>query len=160
MRTEIFWIAGRWPGRLAISPRPRGGDWLQDEVREWHDAGVATVVSLLTGDEIEELELSAEPSLCEAQSVELLSLPIPDRGLPESRERFEALVLELERRLSAGKSVLVHCRQGIGRSSMLAAALLNNAGEGVDPALARIGSARGRPVPDTEEQRQWLHALE
>ena len=30
MRTEAFWIYRTWlgSGRLAVSPRPRGGDWL------------------------------------------------------------------------------------------------------------------------------------
>src|SRR5437870_3377638 len=52
VRAELSWIEAPWQGRLAISPRPRGGDWLEDEVREWRLAGVEAVVSLLTSDEI------------------------------------------------------------------------------------------------------------
>src|SRR4051794_18897663 len=32
MRSELFWIPVPFPGRLAIAPRPRGGDWLGDEI--------------------------------------------------------------------------------------------------------------------------------
>ena len=40
MRTDLFPVAGPWPGSLAVMPRPRGGDWLEDEVRAWRTAGV------------------------------------------------------------------------------------------------------------------------
>lgn len=30
MRATLYWIDGVWPGRLAIVPRPRGDDWLED----------------------------------------------------------------------------------------------------------------------------------
>jgi hypothetical protein len=36
MTTELFWIPGPWKGKLAIVPRPRGGDWLDDEVGGWN----------------------------------------------------------------------------------------------------------------------------
>ena len=51
MRTELFWIDGPWPGRLAIMPRPRGGDWLEEEIQSWRRSGVDLVVSLLTLEE-------------------------------------------------------------------------------------------------------------
>lgn len=28
MAARVFWIAGPWPGRLGIVPRPRGREWL------------------------------------------------------------------------------------------------------------------------------------
>ena len=48
MRTEVYWIKGPWQGGLAILPRPRGGDWLNDKVRAWRQSGLYRVVSLLT----------------------------------------------------------------------------------------------------------------
>src|ERR1700693_5787458 len=35
MTPELIWIPGPWAGRLAMSNRARGGDWLDDEVRGW-----------------------------------------------------------------------------------------------------------------------------
>ena len=61
-----YLIEGPWPGRLAIVPRPRGGDWLEDEVRAWKEMGFDVVVSLLTRDELDELGLVAEAALSRA----------------------------------------------------------------------------------------------
>jgi hypothetical protein len=51
MRTELYPIDGPWPGHLAIAPRPRGGDWLEDEIRAWRRSGVDVVLSLLSREE-------------------------------------------------------------------------------------------------------------
>src|SRR4029077_1726869 len=49
MRSELHRVDGPWPAKLAIGPRPRGGDWPADEVADWGRAGVGEVVSLLNG---------------------------------------------------------------------------------------------------------------
>src|SRR4051812_19402842 len=64
MRTEIYWIPTPTPGRLAVMPRPRGGDWLEDEVRSWRAEGVDIAVSLLTPDETRDLDLEIEVAIC------------------------------------------------------------------------------------------------
>jgi hypothetical protein len=33
MKVEIYWITGAPDAPLGIMPRPRGGDWLEDEIR-------------------------------------------------------------------------------------------------------------------------------
>ncbi len=159
MRTVAYWIEGPWPGRLAIVPRPRGGDWLEEEVRSWQEAGLDIVVSLLTPDENIELELNQEELLCRAQGIQFYAYPIPDRGIPASRKATTALVEKLEKVLEAGKSVAVHCRQGIGRSSLIAALLLISAGMDPEAALAQIRQARGCAVPDTIEQSSWIKSF-
>lgn len=156
MKAEVYWIAGPWPGRLGIVPRPRGGDWLEDEIQAWRAAGLDIVTSLLTPEEISELDLGREAALALQAGLEFRSFPIPDYGVPSSRAGLIELAGNLERDLEAGKSVAVHCRQGIGRSSVVAASVLIAAGEGADEAFRRIEKARGRPVPDTREQRQWV----
>jgi hypothetical protein len=47
MAANVFWVPGPWRGRLGIVPRPRGGDWLSDEMRAWLETGIDAVVSLL-----------------------------------------------------------------------------------------------------------------
>ena len=156
MRTELYWIAGPWPGRLAIMPRPRGADWLEDEIQSWRHAGVDVVVSLLTRDEQTELNLPDEEALCRANGIELVSFPIVDRGIPSSVELFSEQVIKLTDQLASGKNVAVHCRQGIGRAALVASCLLVLSGlESIMP-MEQVGAARGCSVPETPEQRRWI----
>jgi hypothetical protein len=47
MKPDIYWIKGPWSSKLAILARPRGHDWLADEIAGWQTGGVQVVVSLL-----------------------------------------------------------------------------------------------------------------
>jgi protein-tyrosine phosphatase len=151
----VYWVKTE-TCKLAIMPRPRGGDWLEDEIRALKKSGVDVIVSALERDEVEELQLEQEEEVCRTAGVEFLSFPIPDRSLPESVERFEAFVESADRHLSAGKAIVVHCRAGIGRSTMIAASLLLRQGHSAAEAFALLEQARGYPVPDTPEQREWV----
>src|SRR5438552_3679782 len=95
MKAEIYWISGIRGGRLAVMPRPRGGDWLEDEIKSLRNQGVDTVVSLLTTNEMTELGLSNEPMLCQRDHIEYISYPIADRQVPDST----ASTIELVRRI-------------------------------------------------------------
>jgi hypothetical protein len=61
MGTELHWVDGPWPGKPAVASRPRGGDWLEDEIASWRRAGIDTVLSLLAPDE--ELDVRGGRSL-------------------------------------------------------------------------------------------------
>jgi protein-tyrosine phosphatase len=156
MRTELYWIDGPWRGRLAIMPRPRGGDWLEHEVSAWQRIGIGLIVSALTMEETAELDLSREQELCEKTGIAFIAFPIADRGLPPSMKAVLDLARRLEQCLAQGGKGAIHCRQGVGRSALLAACIL--AASGVDPASAweLIAAARGCSVPDTSEQREWV----
>lgn len=156
MKPSIYWIPGPWPGKLAILGRPRGGDWLADEVEGWRDAGVQVVVSVLSHDEEVELALTEESGLVEANGLSFISFPINDYDVPSSEDAVRLLVHDLEKLLVDGRTVGIHCRAGIGRSSLVAACLLVNHGENADASFKRISMARGVSVPDTLAQRQWV----
>src|SRR5688500_18362670 len=115
MRTELFWVPTASPGRLAMAPRPRGGDWLEDEMAAWRRDGIDVVVSLLTPDEVAEFELQGEAEAARDAGIRFRSFPVPDRDVPASQSRFRELVTELAGELGVGRRVAVHCRQGIGR---------------------------------------------
>ncbi len=156
MRTELYWINGPWLGRLAISSRPRGGDWLDDEIRSWQRAGLSVIVSLLTSEESAELDLTQEAKLCQNHGLQFISFPIVDRSVPASRRNAIELIKKLDEALTAGKHVLIHCRQGIGRAALIAAGLLVSSDVDAETAFQRISSARGVVVPETAEQRKWV----
>ena len=159
VRVKIYWIDGVEPGRLGIMPRPRGGDWLEDEIRSLKSSGVDVVASLLEREEVSELDITGEQSSCEACGLSYLSFPIRDFGVPTSRSEALGFAGSLRERLREGKSVVIHCRQGIGRSSLMAACVLVLGGARADEAFRRIEEARGRPAPDTPEQREWVFRL-
>ena len=155
MHTELYWIEGPWPGRLAISARPRGGDWLEDELRGWSKDGIDTVVSLLTPDEEESLDLEAEGKLCLDNGLSFRPFPIVDRSVPSQSEAMR-LIQQLDAELAGGKNLVVHCRQGIGRSGLIAAGLLVARGVSPEEAMERTSAARHVPIPETVEQRLWI----
>src|SRR5271166_4491074 len=156
MSTELHWVDGPWPGKLAIASRPRGGDWLENEMVAWHQAGIDSVLSLLTSEEEQDLDLKREAQEAKAQGMKFSSLPIPDREVPNSESEVSAALDRLDADLAAGKNVVVHCRQGIGRTGLVAACLLVTKGLTPDAAVKILGAARGNPVPETAEQRRWI----
>jgi protein-tyrosine phosphatase len=156
MKAEIYWVDAPGPGRLAILPRPRGGDWLDDDVQSLREEGVDVLVSLLEPHEVEEFELQGEAAACATQGIDFVSHPIRDHTAPPRFHETAALVRSLEARMSSGKGVAVHCFAGVGRSGTLAAAILLERGLPLDTVLERLALARGYPVPETAEQHDWL----
>lgn len=157
MALDIFWIDAIKPMRLAVMPRPRAGDWLEEEVSRWHQANISCIVSLLQPCEVQELALTSELALCQANGIEFLQFPIQDRGVPESLACTVQLVQGLVQRLHNGRAVAIHCRAGIGRSGLIAACVLLNLGISVTDAFALISQARSVSVPDTAEQIDWAN---
>ena len=141
---------------LAIMPRPRAGDWLEDEIHQWQREGLKIVVSLLEPSEIAELEIGLEPDLCASRGIEYLSFPIPDRGVPSSVAAFDTFLAPVVKRLRSGTAVAVHCRAGIGRAGLTAACILVRAGIPYPLVFPAISRARRVQVPDTEQQESWV----
>jgi protein-tyrosine phosphatase len=158
VKPVLFTIARAGPGRLSTMARPRGGDWLDEEMRALASSGVNAVVSLLTGGEMRELELEGEAGAAAAVGMNFIAFPVTDRGLP-GRQALGQVVTGITSRLGHGQHVVAHCRYGIGRSSVLAAAVLVAEGLDAEEAWQRIAKARGRPVPDTEAQRAFVASL-
>jgi protein-tyrosine phosphatase len=136
-------------------PRPRAGDWLRDETASWRRAGLDTIVSLLQDDEVAELGLEEEPAACAEAGLRFVRFPIPDRGVPESRQALTQLVAALAEEVRQGRGVGIHCRIGIGRSALMAVCVLRTLGLSPESAWETVQRSRGLPVPDTAEQRAW-----
>lgn len=154
-----FWVETGNQLRLAIVPRPRGGDWLDDEMLALKKAGVDVLVSLLPAEEAAQLGLSTEAEACQRAGISYRSFPIPDRETPSSTSSFVVFVDLLRSELHAGRSVAVHCRASIGRSSLLLAAVLCAEGFAPQDAFKRLSKARGLQVPDTVDQVRWIETF-
>ncbi|MEV7425784.1 tyrosine protein phosphatase [Streptomyces sp. NPDC091212] len=158
MRPTLFTIDLPGPGRLSTMARPRGLDWLEHEMRALSIAGVDILVSALTQPEIDELGLAGEAHRASAAGLRFVAIPIPDRTVPALVTVLPTLC-ELAEQLRGGAHIATHCRAGIGRASLLAAALLLLNGVEPNAAWSRIQQARGLAVPDTDEQRSWTLEL-
>ena len=156
MPTKLYWLDEAWPGKVALSARPRGGDWLADEVSDWKGGGIGTVVSLLEPQEEWDLDLRGEAAEVRHEGMEFVSFPIPDRHVAKSETELANTLERLEQLLTTGTNVLIHCRQGVGRTGMVAACLLVKKGMSPGAAVEKVSAARGVAVPETEEQREWI----
>ena len=159
MKPISYWIPHDSVGKLAIVARPRGNDWLADEIEAFKHEGFDVLVSLLTVGEIVELGLEREKELAQGQNLSLIEYPISDYSVPASAPEFARLIEQLSEQLQRGKTVGVHCRQSIGRSSLLAACLLARSSDEVDECFKKIELARGTFVPDTQEQKAWVRSF-
>jgi protein-tyrosine phosphatase len=156
MKGDIYWTEREFPGRIALISRPRGGDWLEDEVDAWTRADLDVIVSMLEDSEIHEFKLDREAASSADRGIQFVSYPVPDRGVPVLNEGFGDFVGDLRSLLAAGKNIGIHCRQGIGRAPLLAAAILVADGVGADEAFEQLSTARGHAVPETPEQAEWI----
>lgn len=158
MTKNVYWITAAQPHRVAIVARPRGGDWLEDDIKRFSTEGIGVLVSMLTPEESAELGLSDEGKFCDQFGISFFNLPIADRSVPNEFE-IGAPLDTLVKQVQLGKGVGFHCRAGIGRSSMLAALVLGRLGWTTDAAFRAISEPRGCPVPDTLEQERWVQSF-
>ncbi len=156
MECKVFWLEQPAHPRLGILPCPRGGARLEDEVASLKRQGTDVLVSMLTEEETEELELQDEPDHCARNAIEFVSFPVPDREVPAHYDPFVSFVKLLLNRLAEGKRIAIHCFAGIGRSGLAASCLLVAQGMSPDAAIRVVSSARGFAIPDTDEQENWI----
>ena len=156
MKADIYWIDVSACGRLAIVGRPRGGEWLAEEVADRKASGLTDMVSLLDPFEVRDTGLTNEAEYSARAGLDFEHFPIPDRGVPASAPTSRALWPGLANKVRTGRVVGIHCRASIGRAGLMAAGVLTQLGIPLEEAWRCTSVARGRTVPDTDEQRQWV----
>jgi protein-tyrosine phosphatase len=149
---DLHWV----DGNVAVSTRPMGGPLLAAELAGARKAGLDILVSCLQPSEERELDLIEEKPAAEGAGLHFFRFRMHDGGTPEDDDAFAAFVEELAAEHRAGRHIAVHCRAGVGRSPLVAAALQVRLGLSPVDAWRRVGDARGYPVPDNDEQRQYL----
>jgi protein-tyrosine phosphatase len=157
--SRLHWVAGIEPHRLALMPRPRGGERLREEVAAWRQAKVSSVLSLLEAHEAREFGLDAESSLCAEYGIHFRSYPIADGGVPASKRELSSVLVQLHDELVLGKAVAVHCRAGIGRTGLVAACLLHLLDVPHADVFHLLSLARGFAVPETVAQAEWFDSF-
>ena len=160
MTLKAYPIQSIGQGFLTIMPRP---DTQQNPAAVFAAIaalGTTHLVSLLEASEAKELGLSEESNWCSEHNMIFMHQPIKDFTLPVDVTAFLASMASVHALARQGANVVIHCRAGIGRSGMAASALLMFEGMTASEAIAMVSESRARAIPDTEEQRLFIHSLE
>jgi predicted protein tyrosine phosphatase len=152
MKTRIFWLNEN----LGIMSRPLGGDDLMEEIEHWKKLEINTIVSFLTDEENEELGLEYERMDCRREGFDFIKFPIDDRQVPDSYLKTKDLVNNLVGKINENQKILMHCRGGIGRVSIIASSVFSVLNKiSIKNSFEQISKIRGLKVPDTDEQILW-----
>jgi cyclin-dependent kinase inhibitor 3 len=166
---EVAWVdIDTAPGNLGLAMAPgrneADGDvvlWQRDlhadlrRLRHVHRCDV--LVSLLSDDELAELGIGDLDDAVAVHGIEHHRLPVRDGAAPEPEQQADVLALidRLRDRLLAGRTVVLHCRVGQGRSGMLGALLVASLWALPAEAIARVRRAQPRGV-ETVQQEHYV----
>ena len=148
-------------GRLGLTIAPGRCDGLTsrdltDDLRRLReDYRTDTLVSLLEPHEYDWLGIARLPDAARELGIDVLLLPIRDVSVPDSMSACQATVRQAVAALKEGKTVVVHCRGGLGRSGLVAACCLVECGVEPDVAIEDVRRARPGAV-ETPEQEQFV----
>jgi ADP-ribosylglycohydrolase len=162
---ETYWVA---PGRLLVGEYPGSNSRAaaMDRLRRFLQAGVTCFLDLTEFAELPSYEPLLPMAAADGRRIEYLREPIPDHGVPANREAMEQVLATLDGALEAGHVVYMHCRAGIGRSSMVAGCWLASRGDPATDPLEELQrrwrrcskSSTWPTVPETGEQVALVRA--
>lgn len=146
------------PGKCATGLY--GGTWARD-LRE--DLNVIArwaplaLISLLAPAEFELLQVAHFPDLVLTHDFQWLSLPIPDMQTPgaDFERQWLGFAPGLHSALRDGGRIVVHCRGGLGRTGVVAARLLIEAGLSPSEAIRQVRATRLGAI-ETYAQEYYL----
>ncbi|SFM86070.1 Tyrosine phosphatase family protein [Thermodesulforhabdus norvegica] len=147
------------PGRLLLHSMPGRFESWQQFLEKAKQYRIDHIVCLASDDEIE----IKSPSYARAIQNRTLEIPrrcfhIPDFGTPDNPQEYAEFVMHIAELLRSGKTILVHCGAGIGRTGTLAITLLLALGVDRTEAELTVGSTGSHP--ETDGQRGLIDWFE
>jgi ADP-ribosylglycohydrolase/protein-tyrosine phosphatase len=159
----------RLPGRIGMTIAPGKridgihGHWDRDLTMDLTRArqvyGIDVLVALIEDHELALLQIPDLPERADRMGLEVIRLPIPDCGVPADKGRLHDTVTRILEAAESGRSVMIHCRGGLGRSGLVAACCLVGLGKGADEAMAIVRATRRHTI-ETEAQERAVRAYE
>lgn len=163
---RIDWIPTElWSGKLGLTfaPGKKGRSILQQGLVHSRDMqqdmqtlaqhGVSVICPLIEDFEFELLKMEHYHTEAEAANLTVLPHPIVDGNIPNKLPIFQSFVGEILQQLKARRSVVLHCRGGLGRAGLTAACLLSKAGMPPSEAIALVRKHRVGAIENaTQEQ--------
>jgi protein-tyrosine phosphatase len=142
-------------GELWLTGLPNNDLRLRRHLFEAAEKGVTQFVILTEYHEIRDLAPDYARLLSsDGLNFSVMRLPIRDFGVPESVPAFRLATHRIADALQSGERIVMHCRGGIGRTGLVAEAVLIELG--VPPAEARSLVAAAGSRCETAEQVAFL----
>ncbi|NJL23310.1 MAG: protein phosphatase [Leptolyngbyaceae cyanobacterium SM1_3_5] len=157
-------IAGRIGMTLAPGKRNQGmtAHWQRDlaidldRLRDCYQPN--WLVSLIEAHELELLQIPDLFEQAEARGMQVRHFPIPDFGVPRSIDQFALLVQDILAAATEGKTIVIHCKAGLGRSGLVAASCLVSLGSTPEAAFQLVRRSRPGTI-ETAEQEAFVGAF-
>jgi protein-tyrosine phosphatase len=130
------------PGRWRYDPSTPSERLLDADLASLRAMGTSVLVTLLEEAEMARIGLAPLLERARRAGMEALWYPIPDGTAPSDLLSAARLVEAILGHLSAGRTVVVHCHGGIGRSGTIAACSLVAAGLPPGRAVEMVRVAR------------------
>ena len=152
---HIDWISvGEENGRIGITlcpgkyqPISWTGGWNRDlelDIEMLVDSGVEYVISLVEEEEMVNLRVENLGESVRAKGMCWMHMPLTDTTAPERKwlDVFRQHSDSIRKGISSGKTVLVHCKGGLGRAGTCAALILFLQGFEMSDAIQLIRATR------------------
>ena len=123
------------------------GDWDRDldlDLKRINDWGAVALVSLMEKEEMAWYGVAMLPEKAVQSGLDYYHLPIVDMDIPDEyfEDCWQTTGTNLRNYLVSGKSIVIHCLGGLGRTGTIAARLLVELGTDPETAIRRIRTTR------------------
>jgi protein-tyrosine phosphatase len=132
-------------GKVLLTPCPGTKEVsLGDSLEQLAAAGATAVITLMPIDEMQRNAVTALPELSAQLGLRWFYFPIEEEHAPEKafHEAWQADKSTVQHLLKSGKSIAIHCKNGIGRAGLVAALILLEQGLPWKEVIQRVGAAR------------------
>lgn len=156
--------AAPWAPRVGLTIAPgkhasrlEGGLWERDmeaDLARLRDVyKTSLLVSLCEVREMAAMRMSDLWDRCRAMGIEVLPFAIVDVSVPPSTAAAAPVVRAIVAAAEAGRTVVIHCRGGLGRTGTIAACALATAGHTGREAISLVRSARKGAIETRAQER-------
>jgi len=121
-----------------------------------HATGGRVLVTLMEQHELQRFQIATLRKDAESLGIRSIWFPVRDVDVPTSMSGHHSLVEEVRAELSEGRSVVVHCKGGLGRTGVLVASVLVTFGHSPEEAIAITRATRSGTI-QTYAQERFVH---